>query len=168
VDVLNLLLRVCNSIAFTAAARHAFGVVYDADNHRRLLVRGKNNLARRDDRALAFRVDAYEVGRDQRNGKPIEAPYLIWEAEYVDITATEALQAATENKAPGARGIAKKFLRELLRDGPVLQTEIKTAAEAEGIAWRTLTRAKQELGIVAKRDDPDGKWQWYPHKEDGT
>jgi hypothetical protein len=168
VDVLNLLLRVCNSIAFTAAARHAFGVVYDADNHRRLLVRGKNNLARRDDRALAFRVDAYEVGHDKRTGKPIEAPFLIWEAEYVDITATEALQAATENKAPGARNTAKRFLRELLHDGPVLVTEIEAAREAAGIAKRTLERAKQELGIVAKRDNPDGKWQWYPHKEDGT
>jgi hypothetical protein len=168
VDVLNLLLRVCNSIAFTAAARHAFGVVYDSDHQRRLLVRGKNNLAKRDDRALAFRVDAFEVGRDKRNGLAIEAPFLIWDAEYVEITATEALQAATENKAPGARNTAKKFLRELLRNGPVAATEIEKAAKAEGITTRTLHRAKQELGIVAKKDGPDGKWQWYLHKEDGT
>jgi hypothetical protein len=165
VDMLNMLLRVCNSIAFTAAARHAFGVVYDADNHRRLLVRGKNNLAKRDDRALAFRVDAYEVGHDKRSGKPIEAPFLIWEAEYVDITATEALQAVNENKAPGARGIAKRFLQSMLRNGPVAVTEIKKAAGAEGIAIKTLTRAKQELGIVAKRDGSDGEWQWYPPQD---
>jgi putative DNA primase/helicase len=160
-DVLNLLVRVSNSIAFTAAARHVFGVVYDADNHRRLLVRGKNNLAKRDDRALAFRVDAYEVGHDKRSGKPIEAPFLIWESDYVDITATEALQAATESKAPGARGIAKRFLQAMLSNGPVAVTEIKKAAGAESIAIKTLTRAKQELGIVAKRDGPDGEWQWY-------
>jgi hypothetical protein len=158
VDVLNLLLRVCNSIAFTAAARHAFGVVYDADNNRRLLVRGKNNLARRDDRALAFRVDAYEVGHDKRSGKPIEAPFLIWEAEYVDITATEALQAVNENKAPGARNTAKRFLREMLRKGAVPATEIEAAAKAEGIAKRTLHRAKAELGITSVKDGD--KWAW--------
>jgi putative DNA primase/helicase len=166
VDVLNMLLRVCNSIAFTAAARHAFGVVYDADNHRRLLVRGKNNLAKRDDRALAFRVDACEVGRDPRNGKPIEAPFLLWESEYVDITATEALQAVNENKAPGARGIAKKFLQNILRNGPVPATEIEAAAHAEGIAIKTLTRAKQELGIVSKRDGAEGNWRWHLPQHD--
>jgi putative DNA primase/helicase len=167
VDVLNLLLRVCNSIAFTAAARHAFGVVYDADNNRRLLVRGKNNLAKRDDRALAFRVDAYEVGHDQRNGLPIEAPFLIWEADYVDITATEALQAVNENKAPGARNTAKRFLRELLRNGAVPATEIEAAAKAEGIAKRTLDRAKAELGITSVKDDD--KWAWQlPHPGSGS
>jgi hypothetical protein len=165
VDVLNLLLRVCNSIAFTAAARHAFGVVYDADNHRRLLVRGKNNLAKRDDRALAFRVDAYEVGRDQRNGLPIEAPFLIWEADYVDITATEALQAVNENKAPGARNTAKRFLRDMLHKGAVPATEIEAAAKAEGIAKRTLDRAKAELGITSLKDGD--KWAWRL-PEDGT
>jgi hypothetical protein len=159
-DVLNLLVRVCNSIAFTAAARHAFGVVYDADNHRRLLVRGKNNLAKRDDRALAFRVDAYEVGHDKRSGKPIEAPFLVWESDYVEITATEALQAATENKAPGARGIAKRFLQQMLHEGPVLVTEIEEAAKAERIAIKTLTRAKQELGVLSKRDGANGGWTW--------
>jgi hypothetical protein len=161
VDVLNLLLRVCNSIAFTAAARHAFGVVYDADNHRRLLVRGKNNLARLDDRALAFRVDAYEVGRDKRNGKPIEAPFLIWDADYVDITATEALQAVNENKAPGSRNTAKAFLRNMLRDGPVAVTAIEAARKAEGITKRTLDRAKAELGVVSDKDEgPNGIWRW--------
>jgi hypothetical protein len=160
VDVLNLLLRVCNSIAFTAAARHAFGVVYDADNHRRLLVRGKNNLTKRDDRALAFRVDAYEVGHDKRNGLPIEAPFLIWEADYVDITATEALQAVNEGKmVAGSRNTAKKFLQQMLRDGPVAAAEIEKAAKAEGIAIKTLNRAKQELGIVSIKDGASWTWQ---------
>jgi putative DNA primase/helicase len=173
VDVLNMLLRICNSIAFAAASRHAYGVVHDPGTNRQLLVRGKNNLARRDDRALAFRIDAYEVGRDKRNGKPIEAPFLIWEAEYVDITATEALQAVNESKAPGARGQAKAWLREQLRDGPASQTEIEETAKAEGIAIKTLRRAKAELGVVAKHDGPlnsegNKTWRWHPpanHRE---
>jgi hypothetical protein len=33
--------------------------VYDADNHRRVLVRGKNNLAKRDDRSSCVRKMRY-------------------------------------------------------------------------------------------------------------
>jgi hypothetical protein len=159
-DVLNMLLRICNSIAFAAAARHAYGVVHDPDTKQQLLVRGKNNIARRDDRALAFRIEAREVGHDQRNGLPIEAPFLIWDADYVDITATEALQAVNENKAPGARNTAKRFLRELLRNGRMPVTEIEAARKAEGITKRTLERAKQDLGAFATNDGPGKPWFW--------
>jgi hypothetical protein len=166
VDVVNVMLRVSNSLAFVAASRHVYAVVHDPDTRRTLLVRGKNNLARRDDRALAFRIDVREVGRDQRNGRPIEAPFLIWESEYVDITATEALQAINESKAPGARGQAKKWLRELLRNGPVLQTEIEEACKAEGIAIKTLRRAQKELGVIPRHDGPPNSegnktWRWH-------
>jgi putative DNA primase/helicase len=165
VDVLNLMLRICNSIAFAAASRHAFGIVDDADNMRKLFVRGKNNLARKDDRALAFRFDEREVGIDRRNGKPIVASYIVWEAGYVDVTAAEALQAVTENKAPGARAAAKKFLLCMLKGGPVLVAEIEEAAKAEHIAIRTLARAKAALNILAKKDGPDGKWTWQLIKQ---
>src|SRR5262249_48003300 len=60
VDVLNMMLRISNSIAFAAASRHAFGIVDDAENARKLLIRGKNNLARKDDRALAFHFEEKE------------------------------------------------------------------------------------------------------------
>jgi hypothetical protein len=159
VDVLNMLLRICNSIAFAAAARHAYGVVHDPGTNRQLLVRGKNNLARRDDRALAFRIEAREVGYGKRSGKPVEAPFLIWEAEYVDITATEALAAVNENKMAGSRNTARKFLLDTLRDGPVLVTEIEAARKAEGIAKRTLDRAKAELGITSIKEGDSWVWQ---------
>src|SRR6516165_4697812 len=108
-DVLNMMLRISNSIAFAAASRHAFGIVDDPDNARKLMVRGKNNLARKDDRALAFHFDEREVGKDRRNGKPIRAPFIVFEPGYVDITASEALQAVNTNKAPGARDEAREF-----------------------------------------------------------
>jgi hypothetical protein len=65
VDVLNMMLRICNSIAFAAASRHAFGVIDDPDNHRKLFVRGKNNLGQRDDRSLAFRFSGPRGRRQQ-------------------------------------------------------------------------------------------------------
>jgi hypothetical protein len=167
VDVLNMLLRICNSIAFAAASRHAYGVVHDPETKRQLLVRGKNNLAKRDDRALAFRIEAREIGRSKRSGNAIEAPFLIWEAEHVEITATEALQAVdNRKKAPTARGNAKQFLQEMLCDGPVSQTKIEKASKAAGIAEATLNRAKNDLGIVATKDGPLSDkglktWRWH-------
>jgi hypothetical protein len=161
VDVLNMMLRICNSIAFAAASRHAFGVVDDPDNNRKLFVRGKNNLARKDDRALAFHFDEREVGTSQRSGKPIVAPFIVWEAGYVDVTATEALQAVSEHKAPAARDLAKKFLLRILAKRPMLVTEIEDAAKAERISVRTLARAKAALNIIAEKENkPDGKWLW--------
>jgi hypothetical protein len=159
VDVLNMMLRICNSIAFAAASRHAFGVVDDPDNNRKLFVRGKNNLARKDDRALAFRFDAREIGAD-RHGVMIDAPFLVWEAGYVDVTAAEALQAVNEHKSPGARDLAKKFLQRILADGPVPAVAIEDAAKAEGVSVRTLARAKAALNVLAKRDGPNGGWTW--------
>src|SRR5215510_11155538 len=95
IDVTNLLLRVSDSLAYGAAARHVYGVVDDPDNQRKLFVKGKNNLAKRvEQKTLAFSFDEREVGTDKRTGKPIRRPFIVWHPEPVDITATEALQAA--------------------------------------------------------------------------
>jgi hypothetical protein len=166
-DVVNMMLRISNSIAFAAASRHAFGIVDDPENDRKLLVRGKNNLARKDDRALAFRFDQKEVGRDRRTDRPILAPFIVWEEGYVDITATEALQAVNEHKAPGARDSAKGFLELLLADGPIDAKDVHDAAHANGITPRTLRRAKDLLGVEIKKDGPpvNGQrgWRWHLH-----
>jgi putative DNA primase/helicase len=45
VDVTNALLRISDSLAFGAVARHVYGVIDDAENERKLFVRAKNNVA---------------------------------------------------------------------------------------------------------------------------
>jgi hypothetical protein len=47
-----VLLRVSDSAAFTAAARHLYGVIDDRPNKRKLFVRGKNNVAAYDQKTL--------------------------------------------------------------------------------------------------------------------
>jgi hypothetical protein len=84
VDVTNALLRVSDSLAFGATARHVYGVVNDAENKRKLLVRAKNNLAPAElDKALAYRFGARKVGTDPQTGKEIWAPHIIWEDQHV-------------------------------------------------------------------------------------
>ena len=98
------------------------------------------------------------IGLIACSGKEIWAPHILWENQHVDVSATEALQA--DNKSPAARDEAKKFLNEILADGPVMKAEIEEAAEANGIAERTLFRAKSELNIRAKKDGAGGAWTW--------
>ena len=81
-DVTNALLRISDSLAYGATARHVYGVINDAENDRKLVVRAKNNLALNtaEQTTLAFGIGAREVGVDPNSGKPIVAPYVIWEA----------------------------------------------------------------------------------------
>jgi hypothetical protein len=76
------------------------------------------------------------------------------------VTATEAMQAATEAKSPTARDEAKTLLTDILANGPITKKDILEAADANGVAERTLFRAKQSLNIVAKKDGPNGEWTW--------
>ena len=60
-DITDALLRISDSLAFGATARHVFAVVDDAENKRKLFVKGKNNLAPRDIKTLAYYFGTREV-----------------------------------------------------------------------------------------------------------
>jgi putative DNA primase/helicase len=53
VDVTNAMLRISDSIAFPAVARHAYAAIADDENKRKLFVKAKNNLAAADVKTLA-------------------------------------------------------------------------------------------------------------------
>lgn len=162
-DVTNALLRISDSMAFGAVARHVYGVIHDGEHDRKLFVRAKNNVsARSKDQTLAYRFGVRGVGRDEETGVEVFAPHIIWETAYVDVTAAEAMQAAAENRSPGMRDDAKKLLNDLATSGGTPVEDLKEIAEANGISWMTMKRAKKDLGIVAEKDNttPDGKWYW--------
>jgi DNA polymerase len=172
IDVTNALLRISDSMAFGATARHVYGIVSDPDHQRQLMVRAKNNLANRGcDKALAFSFNSREVGVDHKNGRPITAPFIVFEPEHVEVTATEAMQGANDSKSPGTRNTAKQFLAALLSNGPVGSTEVYDAAEANNISKRTLHRAKSDIGAEIAKDGPmkDGErtWQWRMTSQKG-
>jgi putative DNA primase/helicase len=161
-DVTNALLRISDSLAFGATARHVYAIIDDAEHGRKLMVKGKNNLAPGKQKALAYTFSEKVVDSDPVSGRPITAPYVAWRSEYVDVTASEAMAATNENKSPGARNEAKQFLLEYLADGPMPGKAIDDAAEAHGISKRTLMRARAELDIrITKRGfGKDGEWIW--------
>jgi len=171
IDVTNIMLRVSDSLAYTAASRHVYAVINDEDNFRKLFVKGKNNIAPREQKTLAFGISEREVGTDPHTGASIRAPYIEWHPDPVDITATEALQAASESKSPSARDSAKRFIETLLSGGPVISKEVHEAANENGISRATLKRAQRDLQesgrIDVKHDGPplgdkgERTWQWH-------
>ena len=161
-DVTNAMLRIADSLAYVAAARHVYVVVDDPEvEDRRLFVKAKNNLST-DKKALSYMTGARNVGKDPDTLKDIWAPYVEWGAKHVEITATDAMQAeAGGNQSRHARREAEDFLRERLANGPVKQKDIADEAEGNGIAKRTLARAKKELKIKSwKGKGLDSDWVW--------
>lgn len=162
-DVTNAMLRIADSLAYVAAARHVYVVVDDLENEKaRLFVKAKNNLAP-DKHALRFMVGVRAVGHDPETQAEIWAPHVIWDSKHVEVTATEAMEAAEGGRGAGhmARREAEDFLRSKLAYGPVLKKEIDEEAEAHGISVTgALKRAKQKLQIKTwkEKGKVDGEW----------
>ena len=141
-----LLLRAQGNIAFVAQARTVLAVGEDPETPgRRLLVCVKSNLGPMPP-ALAFRLT--------------EA-VLEWEPDAVDGSAEDLLAmdepgSRTDRKE---REVAKQFLVDTLTGGPLASKEIYADARANGIAPRTLERAKTDLSVKAARQGR-GAWYW--------
>jgi RecA-family ATPase len=158
-DVKSALLRVSDSIAYVAAARHVYAVLDDPeDKDCKLFVKAKNNLAA-DKKALRYGMSVKNVGYDEKLGVDINAPYIVWHLQHVEITANEAMQSA-DNRT--AKREAREFLLDRLEAGPVGAEDLIEEAKQEGIAKRTLDRAKKDLHIKSRKviGKLDAGWTW--------
>ena len=157
-EVKSALLRVSDSIAYVAAARGVYAVLDDPeDKDAKLFIKAKNNLAR-DMKGLRYGIGAKTVGHDAKLNVDITAPFIVWHRQHVEITANEAMQAA---EGMTAKREAREFLLERLEAGPVDSEGIIEEAKQEGIAKRTLDRAKKDLGVKSrKQGGTGGPWLW--------
>jgi hypothetical protein len=142
------------SRAFTGIARAVWHLTRDADNKaRRLLLPGKNNLAREGD-GLAFSI----IGEPAR---------IAWERDPVAMSADDALAAESQarEQKPGpdaeAHDAASTWLAAALAAGARLAKDlIDEWKNGQGGSERTLKRAKQSLGVEAYRVEVPGPWSW--------
>lgn len=148
------MMRVTGSLAFVAAARAAYVVCRDPeDEHRRLVLPAKNNLG--DDRyGLAYRIEPTTVAEG------IATSRVAWDAEPVTVTADEALAPERPGPEPNDRREAADWLRMLLADGPVLVKELRQQARDAGLSWGTVRRAKEEVGVQARKQAFAKGWVW--------
>jgi hypothetical protein len=85
-----------------------------------------------------------------RHGRRNLATHVIWDSEHVEVTATEAMEAAESGAASARerRKEAEEFLKSRLAAGPVPTKDIEEEAKAHGISVSgALKRARKDLGV---------------------
>ena len=144
------------SRAFSGLARVVWHLSRDAEDptrNRRLLLNGKNNLAA-ECHGLAFSIQ----------GQPVGA--IVWESAPVEMSADDALHAERKAEAntggdddaakpgpePEARNAAATWLAAELADlAEHKVADLQAAAKAAGVGWRTVQRARDDVGASTTR-----------------
>jgi hypothetical protein len=153
--------RISGSAAFGNAARSV--IVFGADDpadpegetgDRRVIAHLKNNVGRRAP-SISAEIETTQV---ETEDGPATVPRLRFNG-LSDQTAEDILGAPSGEERT-ERDEARTFLADLLAGNPVRTKEIKAAAKDADIAWRTIERAKRDLGLEA-RQGQDG-WYWLP------
>lgn len=154
--------RLTGSLAFGALARCVLVTVKpnpaEAEVPKpRTLVRAKSNIGE-DGGGFEYSLKAIALAGYQG----ITATQVVW-GQAVSGTA-QALLAKVEGEAGAERASAlseaKRFLVETLSDGPLAFVDVKAAAEAAGISTTTVRRAKNVLGVEARKNGMKGGWAW--------
>lgn len=151
------LAKVAGSLAFGALARSAWGVVRDPANpERRLLLPIKANWTAGAASGLAFTIMS-----DATTGEAV----CDWEPEPVDADINEVL-APLPAQDPEVCDAAR-WLRDLLRDGPVPSTDVEGEAKRAGVDPKVLGKAKAAAGVESRRVGfgPEGRWEWVLREE---
>lgn len=150
--------RVTGSLAFGALARVVLAAAKRPDDQGggRLLARAKSNIGP-DGGGFAYSLEMLQLP-DQPE---VETSRVLWGAA-IEGTARELLaDADVDPEAGSEQRDAADWLREFLAEGPIGSDEIKRAAEANGIAWATLRRAKKRIGAESAKSGMAGGWSWY-------
>lgn len=154
--------RLTGSLAFGALAR----VVLVAAKHQeegedgrtvRLFCRAKSNIGPDDG---GFEYDLHQAELKTHPG--IFTSSVLWGAA-VEGAARELLATADATADDGEGGTltdAKRFLADLLADGPMRAGEIFKDADQAGYSKRSIQRAANAIKIERHKDGMKGGWTW--------
>ncbi len=131
--------RVTGSIAFGALARVVL-VTAKGEDDARLLARAKSNIGP-DGGGFGYSLEMV-------NGDGLEASRVAWGAA-LEGSARDLLGDA-EMVGESPRDDASDWLATMLAGAEVPVGELKRQANAAGLSWRTVERAKSELCVVAE------------------
>ena len=139
--------RQMGSVAFSGVSRNTWYVgkaPESQDPRERLLLHGKANLGPLQP-GLRFRIESPGV--------------VAWLEGAVELSADDVFRAEAQvgDTTSSERALveAVTWLEDKLEAGPVLTRDLEEMAKAEGIAHRTLQRARGKVGVRAQqvRDD---------------
>jgi putative DNA primase/helicase len=163
--------RITGSLAFGALARVIMVAAVrpaksECEAPSRMFARAKSNIGP-DGGGFVYDLRQVRV-QDNIFGSRVE-----W-GEALDGAARDLLADAEQEEDGGAGREAETFLREMLADGPKPAKEIRAAADAHGLVWKTVQRAKGKIpGIIVRKITGSrfGGWEWKiqeGHKKDGS
>lgn len=148
--------RITGSIAFGALARVVLVTAKrtDSEDGSRLLARAKSNIGPDG--------GGFTYGLEQVECDDLSATVARFGAA-LDGSAKELLgdAEADEGDHGSAREEAREWLRDELAGGPRPPTQLKGEATKAGISWRTIERAKSELGVKSTRAKSSREWRWH-------
>jgi putative DNA primase/helicase len=144
--------RVAGSIAFGAVARVVLATVKARDpKHPHRLVRAKSNLGL-DHGGIEYNLLAAPVPDFDFPAQRVE-----W-GQGLEGSAHD-LMSIEQDEEENAISEAGAFLKDLLAEGPTPTREVRAAIMANGHKWRTVERAKSDLGVKATKG-VGGGWYW--------
>lgn len=143
------------NIDFIAAARSVLSVREDPDiPGRAVMAHIKHNLSQ------AGATIAFSIG-DGHSGIDFG-----WEGE-VDATMAELFAAPDEDKSQTNE--ARRWLREELLEGPQPSQQLISKCMKDcGVSQRTVWRAKEKEGIIARKEGSRWVWEWPNRAERST
>lgn len=155
--------RLTGSLAFGALARIVFGAAKvraedGAEATRRVFARLKSNIGP-DGGGYAYGLEIVELAGGASGSR------VTW-GEAIEGTAREILAEADhdpdtgEDDARTERDEASEWLQDVLAEGPLNAADVKVLAQRNGLAWRTVCRAKKALGVQSKKGAMRGGWTW--------
>ncbi|RJG07903.1 AAA family ATPase [Noviherbaspirillum cavernae] len=154
--------RLTGSLAFGALARVVMMAAkyQEEDEHGRtvrVFLRAKSNIGPDDG---GFEYDLHQGEMKSHPG--IVASSVLW-GNAVEGTARELLataDTAADDGEGGTSADAKRFLSDLLADGPLPVNQVKADANGAGYSWPTIRRAQKALGIKSSKSGLKGPWKW--------
>jgi hypothetical protein len=162
-SAVSALLGAGGSIGFAGAARSMLVFGPDPKDEQgvhgrgRVLAHAKCNVGRlRRSREVGILPDRLDPFGD----KPIETSRAVLGAE-CDVSADDLVRVDQGAEKESPRDQAARFLRGLLADGPHRAREVFSLAADDGIAEKTLRRAKDDLDVRAVQR-ADGWWWRLP------
>jgi hypothetical protein len=140
------------SIAFSGSARVVMSVGVDPnDTDNRVMAVTKINFAPAP-RALSFRIEERPKGKSA----------FIW-GEFVDYTAQEVMDAATEARSEGKQGNgmqeAMEFLEASITDAAMDVDKLYRMGEKRSISRKMIDRASAKMGVKKKKSGKTETWE---------
>lgn len=141
--------RIAESLAFSAAARAAWGVAPDPDEElRQLFAPIKQNLGRAG--GLAYRIEA-----------PNDIARIAWEPGAVAVDVNAVMGGFESREDHSERSEAGDWLKDFLAEGPRGAADVRNQARVVGLTWITVRRAADSIGIVKRKMGGRGAgWEW--------